>query len=455
MALAQDNDPKLAAYAHPERLVTTEWLAEHLGDPRPRRRRVRRGRAALRHRPHPGRGQGRLAHRAERPGHPRLRRRRGFAEICGERGIGRDTTVVFYGDKNNWWATYALWVFTLFGHPDVRLLDGGRAKWVAEGRELTTEAPKPEAVELPGGRARRRDDPGLPGRRARAPRPAAGRRALARRVHRRAAAHARLPAGRRAARRPHPGRGAACRGRGPPPRTPRSSRAPTSRPSTSPSRASRPTTTSSPTAASASAPATPGSCSPTCSASPRPQLRRQLDRVGQHRAGPDRAGHRAGERCDACPPALAELVDDFADLGPKERLQLLLELSEELPELPQRYADRPTRWSRSRVPVAAVPGRRGRGRGRPAPCTCSSRRPGGADDPGFRLDHVHRARRAARRDVSPCRTTSTSRWASARPSARCGCAGWPRCSPGSSARCGETSSLCEERSPRHSTADRM
>jgi thiosulfate/3-mercaptopyruvate sulfurtransferase len=57
--------------------------------------------------------------------------------------------VVFYGDKNNWWACYALWVFALFGHPDVRILDGGRAKWIAEGRELTTEQPKPEVAEYP------------------------------------------------------------------------------------------------------------------------------------------------------------------------------------------------------------------------------------------------------------------------------------------------------------------
>ena len=72
-----------------------------------------------------------------------------FAEICAERGIGRDSTVVFYGDRNNWWATYALWVFSLFGHADVRILDGGRAKWVAEGREMTVEAPKPEPAEYP------------------------------------------------------------------------------------------------------------------------------------------------------------------------------------------------------------------------------------------------------------------------------------------------------------------
>ncbi len=57
----------------------------------------------------------------------------------GAKGIARDTTVVIYGDKTNWWAAYALWVFTLFGHEDVRLLDGGRDKWIAEGRALTTD----------------------------------------------------------------------------------------------------------------------------------------------------------------------------------------------------------------------------------------------------------------------------------------------------------------------------
>ena len=57
--------------------------------------------------------------------------------------------MVIYGDKNNWWAAYALWVFTLFGHEDVRLLDGGRDKWIAEGRELTREVPSPTPVEYP------------------------------------------------------------------------------------------------------------------------------------------------------------------------------------------------------------------------------------------------------------------------------------------------------------------
>jgi thiosulfate/3-mercaptopyruvate sulfurtransferase len=62
----------------------------------------------------------------------------GFARLMDASGITRETTVVLYGDKSNWWAAYALWVFELFGHADVRLLDGGRAAWEAEGRELTT-----------------------------------------------------------------------------------------------------------------------------------------------------------------------------------------------------------------------------------------------------------------------------------------------------------------------------
>jgi thiosulfate/3-mercaptopyruvate sulfurtransferase len=64
-----------------------------------------------------------------------------FAELLASKGISNDTTVVFYGDKHNWWATYAFWVFKLFGHQDARILNGGRAKWIAEGRELTRDVP--------------------------------------------------------------------------------------------------------------------------------------------------------------------------------------------------------------------------------------------------------------------------------------------------------------------------
>ena len=64
-----------------------------------------------------------------------------FAALLGKNGISNDTTVVFYGDKNNWWASYAFWVFKLFGHEDCRLMNGGRQKWIAEGRELTKDKP--------------------------------------------------------------------------------------------------------------------------------------------------------------------------------------------------------------------------------------------------------------------------------------------------------------------------
>lgn len=64
-----------------------------------------------------------------------------FAQLLQRNGISNDTTVVFYGDKSNWWAAYAMWVFQLFGHKDCRLMDGGRQKWVAEDRALTKETP--------------------------------------------------------------------------------------------------------------------------------------------------------------------------------------------------------------------------------------------------------------------------------------------------------------------------
>ncbi|HJV98044.1 MAG TPA: sulfurtransferase [Arthrobacter sp.] len=74
---------------------------------------------------------------------------RAFAALAAAKGISRDSTVVIYGDKSNWWAAYALWVFTLFGHEDVRLLDGGRDKWIAEGRAMSTETPAPAPGDYP------------------------------------------------------------------------------------------------------------------------------------------------------------------------------------------------------------------------------------------------------------------------------------------------------------------
>ncbi|WP_018772447.1 MULTISPECIES: sulfurtransferase [unclassified Arthrobacter] len=143
MSYPVEQNEKFAAYAHPDRLVSTEWLATAIED------------GAL--------DGGNLVvvesdedvllyETGHIPGavkidwHTDLNDEvtrdyvdgEAFAALAAAKGISRDSTVVIYGDKSNWWAAYALWVFTLFGHEDVRLLDGGRDKWIAEGRALST-----------------------------------------------------------------------------------------------------------------------------------------------------------------------------------------------------------------------------------------------------------------------------------------------------------------------------
>ena len=149
MTTQTDPQTEFAEYAHPERLVSTQWLAEHLGDP---------GMVVLESDEDvllydTGHVPGALKLDWHNDLNDPLTRDyvdgERFAQVMGERGIGRDTTIVIYGDKNNWWAAYALWVITLFGHEDVRLVDGGRAKWVAEGRELTTDVPEVTPVDYP------------------------------------------------------------------------------------------------------------------------------------------------------------------------------------------------------------------------------------------------------------------------------------------------------------------
>jgi thiosulfate/3-mercaptopyruvate sulfurtransferase len=129
-------------YAHPEMLVDTAWVAAHLDDPKVRV--VESDEDIL------------LYDQGHVPGavmidwvgdlNDRVRRdylgREGFERLCASKGIGNDTTVVFYGDKNNWWACYALWVFQLFGHGAVKVMNGGRKKWVDEGRPLSKETPR-------------------------------------------------------------------------------------------------------------------------------------------------------------------------------------------------------------------------------------------------------------------------------------------------------------------------
>jgi thiosulfate/3-mercaptopyruvate sulfurtransferase len=149
MTVERDPSPEFADFAHPDRLVSTEWLAEHLGEPGLVV--VESDEDVLLYET------GHIEGAVKIDWHTDLNDPvtrdyvdgAGFAALLGSKGISRDTTVVIYGDKNNWWAAYALWVFTLFGHEDVRLLDGGRAKWEAEGRPYTTEVPAPAAADYP------------------------------------------------------------------------------------------------------------------------------------------------------------------------------------------------------------------------------------------------------------------------------------------------------------------
>jgi thiosulfate/3-mercaptopyruvate sulfurtransferase len=154
MSYPVEENEKFAAYAHPDRLVSTEWLATAIEE------------GAL--------DGGNLVvvesdedvlvyETGHIPGavkidwHTDLNDEvmrdyvdgTAFAALAGSKGISRDTTVVIYGDKSNWWAAYALWVFTLFGHKDVRLLDGGRDKWIAEDRALSTETTVASPADYP------------------------------------------------------------------------------------------------------------------------------------------------------------------------------------------------------------------------------------------------------------------------------------------------------------------
>jgi thiosulfate/3-mercaptopyruvate sulfurtransferase len=128
-------------YAHPEVLVSTEWVAEHLKDPKVRL--IESDEDIL------------LYETGHIPGavkidwvadlnDPLVRDYVGrdrLQSVLRARGINKDTTIVFYGDKNNWWATYSFWVLRLFGLTNLRVLDGGRLRWADEGRPLTTDVP--------------------------------------------------------------------------------------------------------------------------------------------------------------------------------------------------------------------------------------------------------------------------------------------------------------------------
>lgn len=149
MTIPTDPSPELADYAHPERLVTTAWLQEHAGT---------EGLVILE-----SNEDVLLYDTGHIPGavkidwHTELNdpvvrdylQGDAFAELMSKKGISRGDTVVLYGDKSNWWAAYTLWVFTLFGHEDVRLLNGGRDAWVSQGLPLTKDVPAPSPSTYP------------------------------------------------------------------------------------------------------------------------------------------------------------------------------------------------------------------------------------------------------------------------------------------------------------------
>lgn len=136
-------------YHNPEVLVSTDWVADHLKDPSVRF--VESNEDIL------------LYSTGHIPGAVHIDwttdlqdqvirdyiSPQGFADLCSRSGIGPDTKVVFYGDKSNWWACYAFWVFRLFGHGPLCVMDGGRDKWVAEGKPLTREVPAVSSVTYP------------------------------------------------------------------------------------------------------------------------------------------------------------------------------------------------------------------------------------------------------------------------------------------------------------------
>jgi len=132
----------MADYAHPEVLVSTQWVADHLSDPKIRLVEVDVDTSAYDQGHIPGavgwNWQTQLQDLVLRD----LVDKAGFERLLGQSGVTNDTTVILYGDNNNWFAAWAFWQLKYYGHGDARLLNGGRKKWLEEKRPITTEAPR-------------------------------------------------------------------------------------------------------------------------------------------------------------------------------------------------------------------------------------------------------------------------------------------------------------------------
>jgi len=142
-------------YVHPEVLASTDWVAAHLEDPAVRVVESNEDPLLYPSGHLPGAVEVDWTRDLNDPVRRDYLDRSGFEALASRIGIRPETTVVFYGDKSNWWATYAYWVFQLFGHKNARVMDGGRAKWEQEGRPLVRQVPAYPPTEY---RAPERDD---------------------------------------------------------------------------------------------------------------------------------------------------------------------------------------------------------------------------------------------------------------------------------------------------------
>ncbi len=129
-------------YAHPEVLVTTDWVAQHKEDPAYRIVEVDVDTKAYEEGHIPGAIGWNWQSQLQDPVKRDVIQKSDFEKLMGDSGISNDTTVIVYGDNNNWFAAYAFWLLNYYGHKNVRIMDGGRQKWIQEGRELTKEVPQ-------------------------------------------------------------------------------------------------------------------------------------------------------------------------------------------------------------------------------------------------------------------------------------------------------------------------
>lgn len=134
-------------YAHPEYLVDTDWVSAHTNDPKVRIVESDEDPLLYRIGHIPGAVQVDWFSTLQHPLRRDFVTKEQFEQLCSQLGVANDTTVVFYGDKSNWFACYALWLFEYYGHKNVKIMNGGRAKWEAEGRLLVKDVPSYPAAQ--------------------------------------------------------------------------------------------------------------------------------------------------------------------------------------------------------------------------------------------------------------------------------------------------------------------